>query len=228
MSELLRAQALCKHYRKGPETIEVLKGLDLEVRSSETIAIVGASGVGKSTLLHVLGALDRPTAGAVLFCGEDLSKRGNRYLARFRNESIGFIFQFHYLLPEFTAEENAAMPLLMRGNPAPASFLEARKILEAVGLGHRLNHKPAELSGGEQQRVAIARALIGDPSLVLADEPTGDLDLDTGRMVIDLMFQVVRSQTRALVMATHNPELAARADRVLRLREGLLHEESRA
>ncbi|MFH1017457.1 MAG: ABC transporter ATP-binding protein [Pseudomonadota bacterium] len=227
MSELLRAQAIVKNYRKGPETIEVLKGLDLEAHASETIAVVGASGVGKSTLLHLLGALDRPSGGSIFFRGEDLSKKNNWYLARFRNGSVGFIFQFHYLLPEFTAEENVAMPLRIRGETAPEALLKARGLLEAVGLSHRVNHKPAELSGGEQQRVAIARALIGDPSLILADEPTGDLDLETGRMVTDLMFAVIRSQTRALIMATHNPELAARADRVLRLREGRLHEEVR-
>jgi lipoprotein-releasing system ATP-binding protein len=228
MSDLLRAEGLVKNYRKGPETIEVLKNVDLKIGAGETIAIVGASGVGKSTLLHLLGVLDRPTGGKILFGDEDLARKSSRFLARFRNESIGFIFQFHYLLPEFTAEENVAMPLRMRGDAAPEAAAKARETLESMGLGHRLAHRPAELSGGEQQRVAIARALIANPALVLADEPTGDLDLETGRMVTDLMFQVVGSKARALVMATHNPDLAARADRILRLRDGRLHEEAKA
>lgn len=222
MSDFLHVSAVRKEFRKGPATIEVLKDLDLDVMAGECVAIVGASGVGKSTLLNVVGALDRPSAGDVSFKGKTLKKRSSRELALFRNQTIGFVFQFHYLLPEFTALENVVMPLLVRRIPYAEAAKKAKDLLSTVGLEARIMHRPSELSGGEQQRVAIARALIGEPDLVLADEPTGNLDVETARSVMELLFSVARKKQRSLIIATHNPEIAAQADRILRLKDGKL------
>ncbi|MFH1261877.1 MAG: ABC transporter ATP-binding protein [Pseudomonadota bacterium] len=222
MSNLLEATRLCMTYQKGPTAIEVLKELELTVAEGERVAIVGESGVGKSTLLQVLGAVLVPTGGEIRFDGADLSEKGEKELAEFRNRAVGFVFQFHYLLPEFDALENTLMPLRMRGVSSSEARKKAKVLLEAVGLGHRLDHRPAELSGGEQQRVAIARAMVGEPRMILADEPTGNLDLGTGRSVAEMLFSVAREGRRSLVMATHNLELAAKADRVLRLQNGVL------
>jgi lipoprotein-releasing system ATP-binding protein len=228
MNELLKVESLEKEYRMGAVRVPVLKGLNLDLHENETVAVMGASGVGKSTLLHVLGAIDRPSKGTIQFKGRDLSKENSKSLANFRNASIGFVFQFHYLLPEFTAIENVAMPLMMRGVNREEANMKAKEKLTEVELSHRFSHRPAELSGGEQQRVAIARALIGKPSLILADEPTGSLDLDTGGRVMELLFKVVREQGASLIVATHNPEVAKRTDRLLRMKDGLLFPESAA
>ncbi len=225
MSELLRGENLEKVYRLGSNNVEVFRNLQISIEKGERVAIVGASGVGKSTLLHLMGALDRPTAGCVKFHNEVVSNRDDSGMAWFRNQSIGFIFQFHYLLPEFTALENTALPLWMRGVNKETATSKAKGLLGAVGLGHRLLHRPAELSGGEQQRVAIARALVGEPELLLADEPTGNLDIETSRSVVDLLFSITREGKRSLVIATHNPEIANAVDRILHMREGALFEE---
>jgi lipoprotein-releasing system ATP-binding protein len=225
MSSLMRVSKLSKTYRKGPDSIEVLKDLDLAVEPGERLAIVGESGVGKSTLLQVLGAVLEPSTGEIWFEEREVARLGESALADFRNRSVGFIFQFHYLLPEFDALENTALPLRMRGVGKKEAESKAGRLLDAVGLSHRLRHRPAELSGGEQQRVAIARAMIGDPRLILADEPTGNLDVGTARSVAEILFGVSRDGGRSLIMATHNLELAAKADRVLRLAEGKLSTE---
>lgn len=221
------ARALVRSYPNaaGPP-LQVLRGLDLEVRSGEAVAIVGASGSGKSTLLHLLGALDRPTSGRVLIGGSDISGMGEEEAAALRNRSVGFVFQFHHLLGDFTALENAMIPALIDSYDPAAAEKRASGLLEAVGLGDRLGHKPSQLSGGERQRVAVARALVNEPPLVLADEPTGDLDAATSAEVRDLLFSVRERRGVALVVATHNRDLAAKADRVLRLREGVLEDVS--
>ncbi len=228
MNSLLQAKEIEKTFEKGNAQIQVLKDLEMDVLEGQSISVVGASGVGKSTLLNILGGLDQPSRGQVLFRGEDVFSRSSKKLAEFRNRSIGFIFQFHYLLPEFTALENVMMPLLMRREDAGEVEEKAEDALIQVGLEERLLHRPAELSGGEQQRVAIARALVGDPALILADEPTGNLDVDTARTVGDLLFSVVSEKRRSMIVATHNPELAMRADRVLRMKGGHLSEEAAA
>ena len=226
MSEpLLRAEELRKSFSTGDSSIEVLKGVDLVVGEAERLAIVGASGVGKSTLLHILGTLDHPTGGRVLFRGEDLFARERRALAAFRNESLGFIFQFHHLLPEFDSLENVMMPGLL-GRRSPAEMRErAVRLLEEVGLEHRVRHPVTKLSGGERQRVAVARALVLEPALVLADEPTGNLDPKTGDQVLDLLMEMNRSHGTALVVVTHSPELAVRLGRRVALVDGYLEEE---
>jgi lipoprotein-releasing system ATP-binding protein len=222
MSEpLLSARGLHKSYRSGPRTIQVLKGLDLDISESEAVAIVGDSGVGKSTLLHILGGLDHHDAGELLFRGSHVYAGDARQLAEHRNRNIGFIFQFHYLLPEFTALENVEMPFRV-GRREGDSAAEARRILTRLGLQERLAHRPGELSGGEQQRVAIARALAVGPRLVLADEPTGNLDPGTGRRVFELLRELQRERSFALVLASHSERLATGCDRVLRLDEGKL------
>ncbi len=204
--------------------IEVLKGLDLAIRAGEMVAIEGVSGAGKSTLLHILGTLDRPTEGKVFFQGQDLFDRSNGELAVVRNRHIGFVFQFHHLLPEFTALENTLMPGLIRGLSKGKSEKEAEKILGQLGLGDRLHHKPGELSGGEQQRVAVARALMLSPQVILADEPTGNLDTHTGEEVHRLLVKINQEQGITIVIVTHNPQLAERMTRRIRLVDGKLDE----
>jgi len=224
MEELLRTEGLCKSFATGEGTIEVLRGVDLLVRRGERLAILGQSGVGKSTLLHVLGALDHPTSGRLLFEGEDVFAKDPSELARFRNVSLGFVFQFHHLLPEFTAVENVMMPGLLRGIGFEQMRLRATAILEEVGLENRLRHPVGKLSGGERQRVAVARALVLDPPLVLADEPTGNLDPQTGERVGDLLLELNARRDTALVVVTHNAALARRLGRAVTLVEGRLCE----
>lgn len=222
MSNLLEVRGLCKTYATGPNRVEVLAGIDLELEAATTTALVGASGAGKSTLLHLLGALDRPSSGTVSFRGEDIFRKSDRELAFFRNKSIGFVFQFHHLLSEFTAVENVMMPALIARTARDKARAMAEELLDDVGLSHRLGHRPGELSGGEQQRVAIARALALSPELLLADEPTGNLDEATADRVLEEFLKLVRGQGSAALVATHNERLAFRMDRVLRLHEGML------
>ena len=225
MSEpLLRVEGLAKTFVTGERRIDVLRGVDLEVQEGESLAILGQSGVGKSTLLHVLGALDHPTSGRLLFEGEDVFVKDPSELAHFRNVSLGFVFQFHHLLPEFTAVENVMMPGLLRGLGFEEMRLRATAILEEVGLEHRLRHPVGKLSGGERQRVAVARALVLDPPLVLADEPTGNLDPQTGERVGDLLLELNAQRDTALVVVTHNAALARRLGRAVTLVEGRLRE----
>ena len=228
MSESLPLEAigLRRSYEGVAGTpLEVLKGVDLAVGAGEAVAIIGASGSGKSTLLHLLGALDRPTAGVVRIGGEDVSRMDDDALAALRNQRIGFVFQFHHLLREFTALENVMMPALIAGTPMKEAKLRAGALLESVGLQDRLTHQPPELSGGEQQRVAVARALVNEPLVVLADEPTGNLDERTSEDVHELMFGLRGRHQLALVVVTHNRELASRADRVLKVAEGVLEDD---
>ena len=219
---ILRAVSLSKTYATGRGQLELFKNLSLEVRAGEMVAIVGESGVGKSSLLHLLAALDRPTSGEV-FCGDSrLSQFTPRQAADFRNRDIGYVWQFHYLLPEFTAVENVAMPLLSRGDSRKSAITSALIWLNEVGLADRADHRSGELSGGEQQRVSLARALVTKPRLLLADEPTGDLDGKTADTVFDLIQRLHRAHGLASVLVTHNLDFAGRCDRVLRLREGRL------
>jgi len=221
MSEpLLVARDLEREYRVGPETVRVLRGVNLVVNSSESIAVIGASGVGKSTLLHLLGGLDHPTGGQVLFAGEDLYARSESALAKLRRTEVAFIFQFYNLLGEMTALENAMMPALLQRLPAAEARERSASALQEVGLGDRLGHRPGELSGGEQQRVAIARALVARPQVVLADEPTGNLDPKTSEVIWDLFLRLQAERRLAFVIATHNHDLARKADRGYRLVEG--------
>ena len=224
MSEpLLEVSGLWKSFNSGPRQIEVLRGLDLQVHNGEAVAVVGDSGVGKSTLLHILGGMDRPDRGRVLFRSEDCYALGPGERAAHRNRNVGFVFQFHFLLPELNALENVEMPFRI-GRRADDAREEARRILERLGLGDRLDHHPAALSGGEQQRVAIARALVGKPALVLADEPTGNLDPATGGEVFRMLRGVQHERPFALVLASHSERLARGCDRLLRLDEGRLRE----
>ena len=222
MSEFLRVRDLRKSFRMGAEELHILKGVELTVRQGEFVAIVGPSGVGKSTLLHILGGLDRPTAGEVYYKGVEVSRWPEAELAAFRNQTVGFVFQFHHLLPEFTAVENTMMPALI-GRRSPASAQEAATgILKRVGLAERFAHRPGELSGGEQQRVAIARALVLSPDVLLADEPTGNLDLKTGEAIFDLLRELNREQGLTVVLVTHNEWFAQKTDRLLRMADGQL------
>jgi len=221
MSEVLVAtRELEREYRVGPETVRVLRGVSLEVHAGESVALIGASGVGKSTLLHLLGGLDRPTAGQVLFAGEDMYARSESALARLRRTEIAFIFQFYNLLGEMTALENAMMPALLQRLTAAEARERGAVALHDVGLGDRLAHRPGELSGGEQQRVAIARALVAHPRLVLADEPTGNLDPKTSEVIWELFLRLQAERGLAFVIATHNHDLARKADHGYRLVEG--------
>jgi len=217
---LLDIAGVEKSYGSGAARIEVLKGIDLSVVEGESIALVGVSGAGKSTLLHIMGTLDRPTAGKVIFRGEDIFRRGEASLAGFRNRSIGFVFQFHHLLPEFTALENTAMPGLISGMKRAEAMARSEDLLSRVGLRHRLTHKPGELSGGEQQRVAIARALLHSPALLLADEPTGNLDRRTSEEVNELLGELHQTLGMTLVIVTHNEPLASRMGRIVQLVDG--------
>jgi lipoprotein-releasing system ATP-binding protein len=224
MNELLRTEDLRKSYQTGPVELPVLRGIDIVVEAGEIVSVIGASGVGKSTLLNLIGALDRPTGGTVLYEGEDIFKYTDRELAQFRNRELGFIFQFHHLLPEFSAIENVMMPALIAGKKKEEARNMAWDLLKSVGLAGREEHRPGELSGGEQQRVAVARALVNSPKIVLADEPTGNLDRRTSEEVHDLLWELNERVSQTFIIATHNEGLAQRSYRIIRLADGRAEE----
>jgi len=219
---ILQCQQLCKHFQQGDLSVEVLKGVTLSVNAGERVAIMGSSGSGKSTLLHLLGGLEKPTAGTVILDGENLNKISASKLCKLRNSSLGFIYQFHHLLGEFTILENVAMPVLIAGTPVKQAHQQAIQLLDRVGLGHRIKHKPGELSGGERQRAAVARALINRPKCILADEPTGNLDSKTAEQIYQLMLELNQELQVSFLVVTHDQELAQRMDRVLHMEDGLI------
>lgn len=222
MSRVLECRGVARRFAEGSSVLEVLRGIDLTIKAAERVAIIGTSGSGKTTLLQILGGLDDPDDGTVLVDGQPMHGGNETAKGDLRNRYIGFVYQFHHLLPDFTAEENVAMPLLIRRDPKSAAFGEARALLERVGLGERLTHKPGELSGGERQRAAVARALITRPQLVLADEPTGNLDAGNGEHVLQLMIELNKELRTSLVIVTHDQSIAERMDRVLVLEDGRL------
>ena len=219
---ILQCQGLKMRYTQGNLDVEVLKGVDLSVNNGECVAIMGASGSGKSTLLHLLGGLEKPTGGKVILDGTDLNQVGAATLAKLRNRSLGFIYQFHHLLGEFTVLENVAMPLLIAGQSVDEAIRSATRLLQRVGLGHRIEHKPGELSGGERQRAAVARALINKPGVVLADEPTGNLDSKTAEQVFQLMLELNQELNVSFLVVTHDHELAGKMQRVLHMEDGII------
>jgi lipoprotein-releasing system ATP-binding protein len=221
---VIRCESLGKTYAEGKLHTPVFDGLELTILTGETVAILGVSGAGKSTLLHLLGGLDTPTAGEVYVAGQKMSTLSDAARGRLRNRALGFVYQFHHLLPEFTALENVMLPVLLGGSSVVDASQRARSLLESVGLGHRLEHKPGELSGGERQRAAVARALVNTPACVLGDEPTGNLDEKTAATVFELMLELNRAKKTSLVLVTHDRRLARRLDRVLELHEGKLRE----
>lgn len=224
MSDVYRLHDICKEYVQGEETITVLREVNATIARGQSVAIVGASGSGKSTLLQIMGTLDIPTSGSILFGNQDISTLGWKDRAQIRNKSMGFVFQFHHLLPEFSAQENVAMPGIIRGLPRKEILEKAAQALSRVGLAHRLHHRVTTLSGGERQRAAIARALLMEPQVLLADEPTGNLDERTGREINELLLHLNQDQGVTLVIVTHNAELAQRMQRTLELRSGELYE----
>ncbi|WP_455027383.1 lipoprotein-releasing ABC transporter ATP-binding protein LolD [Neisseria elongata] len=219
---ILACEAVCKNYYDGQLNVQVLDNLTLQVDKGQSIGIVGASGSGKSTLLHILGGLDKPTSGRVSLMGQDLSELSQKQLSRLRNQHLGFVYQFHHLLPEFSALENVMMPLLIGKRPKEQAREQALLMLEKVGLKNRVLHRPGELSGGERQRAAIARALVTDPACLLADEPTGNLDRKNALNILDMMMKLKQELGTALVVVTHDDEMAARFDRVLNMTDGAL------